>query len=361
MPTSQDAVFVMSGEELLELSRAPYELEDDFQEQLANHPQLLGGAQFPGTSPRRWLLVDREIPIPDRQDGSGRWSLDHLFIDQDGTPTLVEVKRASDTRLRREVVGQMLDYAANGGRYWPADLLRRRWEASLAKDEDEDQVLLAFAGMSADEFWTKVSEDLAEGRIRMLFVSDDIPTELQTVIEYLNEQMSDAEAFSVSITRYIGHDLSVLVPRVVGSSVRVQQSKQAREGKSYEEHLADAGETAQLLERRLLAMAERQGLPTRRTPKALQLRTISGDRDVLQFYPGHKLQLTIDPLRKLGQDALADQILEEANRLTNESLTDKYPGIPFADALEHWEQVESMILRLAEAHQGVGVLGDQSP
>ena len=31
-------------------------------------------------------------------------------------PTLVEVKRSSDTRIRREVVGQMLDYAANGQR-----------------------------------------------------------------------------------------------------------------------------------------------------------------------------------------------------------------------------------------------------
>src|SRR4051794_12230288 len=41
--------------------------------------------------------------------GSSRWSLDHLFVDQEGVPTLVEVKRSSDTRARREVVAQMLD------------------------------------------------------------------------------------------------------------------------------------------------------------------------------------------------------------------------------------------------------------
>jgi hypothetical protein len=34
-------------------------------------------------------------------------------FDQNAVPTLVEVKRSSDTRIRREVVGQMLDYAAN--------------------------------------------------------------------------------------------------------------------------------------------------------------------------------------------------------------------------------------------------------
>jgi hypothetical protein len=64
--------------------------------------------------PRRWLLVTREagIALPGGAGGS-RWSLDHLFLDQDGIPTLVEVKRASDPRGRREVVAQMLDYAAS--------------------------------------------------------------------------------------------------------------------------------------------------------------------------------------------------------------------------------------------------------
>ena len=60
--------------------------------------------------------------------GLDRWSVDHLFIDQDAVPTIVEVKRASDTRIRREVVGQMLDYAANGVVNWPAESLRARFE-----------------------------------------------------------------------------------------------------------------------------------------------------------------------------------------------------------------------------------------
>ena len=38
--------------------------------------------------------------------------MDHLYIDQNAWPTLVEVKRSKDTRIRREVVGQMMDYAA---------------------------------------------------------------------------------------------------------------------------------------------------------------------------------------------------------------------------------------------------------
>lgn len=72
MSSSQDGVFVVSDDRLLELVRTPYELEDKFQDQLARHPQLLCGAQFPGMSPRRWLLVAREVPVPDREAGVAR-------------------------------------------------------------------------------------------------------------------------------------------------------------------------------------------------------------------------------------------------------------------------------------------------
>lgn len=36
----------------------------------------------------------------------------------------VEVRRASDTRSRREVVAQMLDYAGNGSVFWTPEQLR---------------------------------------------------------------------------------------------------------------------------------------------------------------------------------------------------------------------------------------------
>lgn len=351
MDLEHDAVFLIDGEQLLELSRAPYEIEDDFQKQLAMYPRLLGGAQFPGIPERRWLLVDREVPVPDRSEGSGRWSLDHLFIDQDAIPTLVEVKRASDTRLRREVVGQMLDYAANGPRYWPADLLRGRWESRLPEGQDPADAIQEFAGIDVEEFWTRVSRNLREGRVRMLFVSDSIPTELQTVIEYLNEQMASAEVLGVSMSRYAGQGLSVLVPRVVGSSARIQQTKLPTDTGSYEEHLEEAGPAAQEVEKRLLDFSATNGFPTRRTPKALQLRTPFGDRDLLQFYPAYKLQLTLDPLRGLGYEDTADQLLQQIETISREPVTEKYPGIPFDDALEHWSQIEEIVRRLADPGQ----------
>ena len=46
--------------------------------------------------------------------------------DQDGIPTLVEVKRGSNAQVRREVVGQLLDYAACELSYRPQSSLTSR-------------------------------------------------------------------------------------------------------------------------------------------------------------------------------------------------------------------------------------------
>jgi hypothetical protein len=127
-------------------------------------------------------LIRLEKSIPAEDGGSGRWSVDHFFVDQDGIPTLVEVKRQNDTRLRREVVGQMLDYAANAVVYWPVEQLRAEFEQSCAASgtNPEEEILdrLALDG-NADALWQRVKTNLQAGRIRMLFVADRIPAELR--------------------------------------------------------------------------------------------------------------------------------------------------------------------------------------
>ena len=80
--------------------------------------------------------MNREQPVPGEDGGAGRWSVDHLFVDQDGIPTFVEVKRQTDTRLRREVVGQMLDYAANAVVYWSAEQLRAEFQSKYPNPEE---------------------------------------------------------------------------------------------------------------------------------------------------------------------------------------------------------------------------------
>lgn len=220
-------MFLVADGDLKPLDQQQYSWEDQLQDLLARFPDLLPGDDIDPTAPRRWLLVSREAGIPGERDSGDRWSLDHLFLDQDGVPTLVEVKRSSDTRLRREVVGQMLDYGANGVAYWPLEQLQALYRRSCeASGDDPDLQLLNFIEHeSPEEFWKAVKTNLQAGRIRLVFVADEIPSELQRVVEFLNDQMDPAEVIAVEISRYSGDGLETLAPRVIGQTVAARTKK----------------------------------------------------------------------------------------------------------------------------------------
>jgi hypothetical protein len=135
--------------------------------------------------------------IPSADGGSNTFSLDHLFVDRDGVPVLVEVKRSTDTRIRREVVGQMLDYVANAAAYWQVSDPRRALDATArnATGSDgptsgDDLVAAVASDGDVEEFWRRVETNLRAGRVRMIFVADELPAELVRVIEFLNAQMT---------------------------------------------------------------------------------------------------------------------------------------------------------------------------
>src|SRR6266436_1341791 len=191
--------------ELLEMNEQAYDSEDLLQMLLAKYPSLLAGNQIDPKAPRKWLFIEREASVPSVDGGGGRWSADHLFLDQDAIPTIVEVKRSSDTRIRREVVGQMLDYAANAVEYWPPGRIRERF-AVTCKDRGQDpaQKVLEFLGedFDSEEFWKRADTNLLEGNMRLIFVADSIPPELQRIVEFLRRQMQRPEVLAFEIKQF---------------------------------------------------------------------------------------------------------------------------------------------------------------
>ncbi|HUW97133.1 MAG TPA: hypothetical protein VMW58_15230 [Anaerolineae bacterium] len=280
---SGNIYLIRGNDELVEMSEQPYDSEDLLQQLLARYPDLLAGDQMDVVAPRRWLLVSREAPLPSEDDGAGRWSVDHLFLDQDGIPTLVEVKRSSDTRIRREVVGQMLDYAANALAYWPEETIRARFEARCesqgldpARKVSELKEVQTGEEVDVEAFWSQVKINLQAGRVRLVFVADEIPQELKRIVEFLNIQMDPAEVLAVEIKQYVSDKSRTLVPRVIGQRSKSVSIKRKWDETSFLQALeARCSPEDADIARRILAWAR---------DKELRIRWGGGSRDG-SFFP----------------------------------------------------------------------------
>jgi len=309
------------------MSSAEFVTEDDFQKLIAQFPDLLTDADFGEGSPRRWMLVTREAPVSDSEDGSGRWALDHLFLDQDAVPTLVEVKRATDTRARREVVAQMLDYAANAVNWWKVDELKSLFARSCDESGTTEQArlaeLLRTDDVDAEAFWRSVQSNLASGRVRLMFVADRVATELATIIQFLNEQMQSATVLALELRHFSNGSERILAPRLIGLTARaVAQRSIVPPAASPDDWIRDvlvppAGETVE----KFLEAMQRLGASA----------TVAGKSLAIDFGPNAVRVAYLKPNGRLAfaawQLAKVDRFSSEKSRL---ELLDKLESRAFA-------------------------------
>lgn len=280
--------------QLESLTETRYETEDSLQELIATHHELLGGEQIDDEAPRRWLLVGREVRIPDTEGGADRWSIDHVFVDQDAIPTLVEVKRSSDARIRREVVGQLLEYAANAARNWPTGFLKDRAASeALAKGRELVAAVREILDDAEehDEFWTRVEQNLRTGNIRLLFVADKIPPELRRMAEFMNEQMTKTEVLAIEVRRYLASDgHSALVPYVLNVTESAKETKSTSRARrrpplaaeNFFSALAQRAPGSELVAKRLIEKLEAMGcsLHWRQSGVSIRLEAPTGSGDL---------------------------------------------------------------------------------
>ena len=213
-----DRIFRMGANGLTALTAEPFGEEQELEELIAEHPELLGDEN------RRWILVRRQQGIAEAAEAGDRWAVDLLLIDQHAVPTLVEVKRGSNTELRRKVVGQMLDYAAHASHVRVDDLREVFEESVRASDREPGPVLAELLDddddADADEFWEQVATNLRASKLRLLFVADRIPDELARIVGFLNEQMPNVDVLAVEIRQFRAGEIRTLVPTVIGHAAK---------------------------------------------------------------------------------------------------------------------------------------------
>ena len=366
MATSKIFLIGETEADLLPMEETPLANEDLLQHWLECHSDLIPGDQIDPENPRRWLLVQREMPVPD-QSGGGRWSLDHLFIDQSGIPTFVECKRSADPRARREVVAQMLDYAANGTKYWAIDRIRQcAAETASRKGSTLDATLAEFLGNEEDveSFWSQVENNLDEGRVRLIFVLEEAAPELRRLVEFLNEKMSDVEVLVVELRQFLGHGKTAVVPRVIGMTEAAREKKtgpsrpraQRWDEDSFFAKLADSNHAQDVpLARRIVDIFkerrfEIQGGRGRKYSTLYFGRDLNGThRQPFNLYEGSVAALLyvtfpeIDPVLTETQQSEFREMLRTLGYTAAAEV--RYPGLQIAkiESSESWEQLTRVV------------------
>lgn len=258
-------VFILQDDNsLVAMNKAEFASEEDFQRLLARFPELLVGDRIDPVNPRRWLLIRREQPVATGENGAAQWSLDHLFLDQDGIPTLVEVKRHTNSEIRRAVVGQMLDYAANCASFWSIDRLQIAFERTCSESaRTGEDVLHDFleSGNSIESYWEMVKTNLQAGRIRLVFVADVIPLELRRIVEFLNRQMDPAHVLALELRQYAGKSLRTIIPAVFGQELPPIPPPDPSPERFFELLDRNCGEKERLLARKIVEVMRADGRP----------------------------------------------------------------------------------------------------
>jgi hypothetical protein len=201
--------------------------DKELQTILEHNPDLLPGEQIEPDDPCRWMLVKREMPVLG-------WSIDFLFLDQNAVPTFVECKRYADTRARREVIGQALEYVANAQREWSGATLRSLAE-STAKQKNKtleswvrDLQVADFKG--TEDFFTKAEENLRNAVVRIVFFLERAPDELKRLVEFLNAQMISSDVLLVEARQYEKAGLRIVAPRLFGFTEQARRTKELSAG-----------------------------------------------------------------------------------------------------------------------------------
>lgn len=349
-------IYIEQGGSFVSMTATPYTNEAELQALLERNAGLLGGHQM-SASPLRFALVKREAGVPDGISGGDRWSLDHLFIDHHAVPTLVEVKRSTDTRIRREVVGQMLDYAANAVIHWADDRLRSDFVATCtARSVEASGEILRLLGLDGDQlpddsedqidqFWAQAASNLRSGRLRLLFVADEIPSELRRIIEFLNERMAPTEVLGVEIRHYTGGDLRLVVPTVIGHTAAAEQAKGASRAPSppIAEVLATASEPVRRAAELLAGWAAGQGVEVTDLPKSIRY-SAAGSTPIAYLYPGQQYRSLYLEFGALEAAAGLPAIRQAMADIQGKPVGGKTPAISCQKLVENWDAFAATVL-----------------
>ncbi|MBY6105040.1 hypothetical protein KUW19_00925 [Ferrimonas balearica] len=209
-------IFYTGQEQALTLSPIRAQCErQELQELLLSNPDCLPGHQIDPDDPRQWLPIATEFQVND-PTGKPRWSIDYICADQDAVLTLVECKRFADARTRREVVAQVMEYAANIETLFNAELILGHAESMAAQKGGTLASIMAGWGTSSAAYAGRLNANIEGGKIRLVFFVDEAPWELKQMVRFMKRAMPNIDTVLVEALQYALNDGRIVIPQVFG-------------------------------------------------------------------------------------------------------------------------------------------------
>lgn len=185
-----------------------------------DHPELLPISEIePAFGPLHRLC--RELPTP-------VGPLDLLFTNPFGLLTLVECKLWRNPEARREVVGQLLDYAKEFTRWTYSELMEAVQHSRHTSVDPLEQLRANTEDFDESAYIDAVTANLRRGRFLLLIVGDGIRESVEELGRFLQVHAHLNFSFALvetAVYRLPGNDDSrVLVqPRILCRTVEVER------------------------------------------------------------------------------------------------------------------------------------------
>jgi hypothetical protein len=154
--------------------------------------------------------------------------LDCLFVTRFGGLIIVECKLWRNPQARREVVGQILDYAKEMAAWDYADLQR---EVSIARGQRGTNVLFELVSTRYPdtveaEFVDAVTLTLSRGRLMLLVAGDGIREGTESIVQYLGRYAG--LHFTFGLVEMVGYEMPdgklLVQSRILARSVNVERA-----------------------------------------------------------------------------------------------------------------------------------------
>jgi len=196
--------------------------ENWLQELLFKHPQTLPINEI-DQSYLNLIPVCREMKTP-------VGPVDVLYITPDGKLVILEAKLWRNPEARRKVIGQILDYAKELGR-WSYEDLQREVSRALKTQTGQlhklfDIVTNKYPDLLEARFVDSVSRNLKRGEFLLLIVGDGIREGVAAIAEFLENHGTMHFTFGLvemAIFKVNGKDLLVQ-PRVIAKTMIVKRT-----------------------------------------------------------------------------------------------------------------------------------------